>query len=93
MADDKDIMKLKSNILEESDDYPRWAKEITSILMVNDCIDAIKPAITYTREMIIAQYVEARMNERDVTNIEIKAGIKEENKEAKKRRTKAAGLI
>ncbi|MCJ1427929.1 hypothetical protein MMC29_005836 [Sticta canariensis] len=92
MADDKEI-KINTIILEESDDYPRWAEEITSLLMVNDCIDAIKSAVIPTHQTIIAQYVEAGLNERDITNADIKAGIKEENKEARKRRTKAAGLI
>lgn len=92
MADDKEI-KINTIILEESDDYPRWAEEVTLLLMVNDCIDAIKPAVIPTCQTIIAQYVKAGFNEKDITNADIKVEIKEENKEARKCRTKAAGLI
>lgn len=58
MTDDKEIA-MKTIILEDSDDYPRWAEEVTLLLMVNDCIDAIKPEIVLTRKSIIAQYVAA----------------------------------
>ena len=92
MADNKEIM-MKTIILEDSDDYPRWAKEVTSLLMVNDCIDAIKPEVILTHKSIIAQYVAAGLNERDVTNTDIKASIKDESKDSRKRRVKAAGLI
>lgn len=92
MADDKEI-KINTIILEKLDHYPWWAKEVTSLLMVNNCIDAIKPAVAPTCQTVIAQYVEAGLNEKDITNADIKTGIKEENKKARKRCTKAAGLI
>ena len=92
MTNDKKIM-MKTIIFEDLDDYPRWAEEVISLFMVNNCIDATKPEVVLTYESIIAQYVTADLNEKDVTNTDIKADIKDETKNSRKRHVKAAGFI
>lgn len=80
-------------ILEDLDDYPRWAQSIISLLEINNCEHAIKPEIQYTRQVIQDQLVALGMLPIEVSPTEIVKGIEQADEKQKNRCAKARRLI
>ena len=80
-------------ILEDSDDYPRWAQSVISLLEINNCEDAIKPEIQYTRQVIQDRLVALGMLPIEVSPAEIVKRTEQADEKQKDCRAKARGLI